>query len=409
MNKKYKALITSCWVMLFACWLFTIITSKYISIWCENEKFIEVCSFIDNNIVIKIILKCIMYYLNWIFIYYTLLKKKLLSYKPILISLIIISFWGIKQFFGNYDFINYIDFAHIIPLSILLKRQWYNSFIGVIATFLFTLISSLIKGVAITNINPNDLPTLIVVIYSFDVYIMCILYYLHYRKGDDGNGCVVSFLQIKQKMESIKCSISNWFSSSNPICRTIRNWRSIRAKDFYFFYCSVIFFIITYGTILIFALLFNRPIEISICVIFFHIFRTFDKKTYHASNDLMCWMVSCISFSVITLLSLPLAQSILACICMSYILTKIMFLIRDYIDIKTDKKNIENLRQLKDMSIDELLEMFSEYDPCYIKAFYDYIHKDKYTTSDAIAMKHHISRATLFRTINRIKKQIKNI
>lgn len=86
-----------------------------------------------------------------------------------------------------------------------------------------------------------------------------------------------------------------------------------------------------------------------------------------------------------------------------------MFLIRDYIDIKTDNKNIENLQQLKDMSIDELLEMFSEYDPCYIKAFYDYIHKDKYTTSDAIAMKHHISRATLFRTINRIKKQIKNI
>ena len=406
MSKKYKALITTCWILLFSVWLFTIITGKYIPIWCENEKFMAVCSFIDNHVYIKIILKCIMYYLNWIFIYYCLLGKKLLHYKPIIISLIIILFWTIKEIFGKYQFINYIDFMHIIPLAILLKKNWYFSFLGVGVTFLFALISSMIKGVSITNVNPNDLPTLIVTIFSIDVYIMCIIYYLHYRKGEQQNGCLVSVFQIKQKMENFKCSIRNWFSSSNRIYRSIRNWRSIIVKDFYFFYCSTIFFIITYGTILIFALLFDRPIEISVCVLFFHIFRKFDKKTYHASNDLMCWLTSFISFGVITLLTLPLTQSILACICMSYILSKIMFLIRDYIDIKIDKKNIENLQQLHKLSVNDLLEMFSEYDPCYIKAFYDYIHKDKYTTSDNIAIKHHISRATLFRTINKIKKEL---
>lgn len=408
MNKKYKALITSCWVMLFACWLFTIITSKYISIWCENEKFIEVCSFIDNNIVLDLITRFLMYYFNWLFIIYAVLRKPI-KHKLWLWSLIIFGFWLLKTIFIEIPIINYLDFAMIIPLIIAQPKKWYRAIIGIALFFVFSLLCSLIKIGVFDNDIFSMFPTALTIIYSIDIYIICILYYGYEMKGEISNEQQISILQIRKTMESIKCSISNWFSSSNPICRTIRNWRSIRAKDFYFFYCSVIFFIITYGTILIFALLFNRPIEISICVIFFHIFRTFDKKTYHASNDLMCWMVSCISFSVITLLSLPLAQSILACICMSYILTKIMFLIRDYIDIKTDKKNIENLRQLKDMSIDELLEMFSEYDPCYIKAFYDYIHKDKYTTSDAIAMKHHISRATLFRTINRIKKQIKNI
>lgn len=408
MNKKYKALITSCWVMLFACWLFTIITSKYISIWCENEKFIEVCSFIDNNIVLDLITRFLMYYFNWLFIIYAVLRKPI-KHKLWLWSLIIFGFWLLKTIFIEIPIINYLDFAMVIPLIIAQPKKWYRAIIGIALFFVFSLLCSLIKIGVFDNDIFSMFPTALTIIYSIDIYIICILYYGYEMKGEISNEQQISILQIRKTMESIKCSISNWFSSSNPICRTIRNWRSIRAKDFYFFYCSVIFFIITYGTILIFALLFNRPIEISICVIFFHIFRTFDKKTYHASNDLMCWMVSCISFSVITLLSLPLAQSILACICMSYILTKIMFLIRDYIDIKTDKKNIENLRQLKDMSIDELLEMFSEYDPCYIKAFYDYIHKDKYTTSDAIAMKHHISRATLFRTINRIKKQIKNI
>lgn len=408
MNKKYKALITSCWVMLFACWLFTIITSKYIPIWCENEKFIEVCSFIDNNIVLDLITRFLMYYFNWLFIIYAVLRKPI-KHKLWLWSLIIFGFWLLKTIFIEIPIINYLDFAMVIPLIIAQPKKWYKAIIGIALFFVFNLLCSFIKiGVFDSEVYAT-MPTALFIIYSIDIYIICILYYGYEMKGANNNEQQISILQVRKTMESIKCSISNWFSSSNPICRTIRNWRSIRAKDFYFFYCSVIFFIITYGTILIFALLFNRPIEISICVIFFHIFRTFDKKTYHASNDLICWMVSCISFSVITLLSLPLTQSILACICMSYILTKIMFLIRDYIDIKTDNKNIKNLQQLKDMSIDKLLEMFSEYDPCYIKAFYDYIHKDKYTTSDAIAMKHHISRATLFRTINRIKKQIKNI
>ena len=408
MNKKYKALITSCWVMLFACWLFTIITIKYIPIWCENEKFIEVCSFIDNNIVIDLITRFLMYYFNWLFIIYAVLRKPI-KHKLWLWSLIIFGFWLLKTIFIEIPIINYLDFAMVIPLIIAQPKKWYRAIIGIALFFVFSLLCSLIKIGVFDNDIFSMFPTALTIIYSIDIYIICILYYGYEMKGEISNEQQISILQIRKTMESIKCSISNWFSSSNPICRTIRNWRSIRAKDFYFFYCSVIFFIITYGTILIFAILFNRPIEISICVIFFHIFRTFDKKTYHASNDLMCWLVSFISFSVITLLSLPLTQSILACICMSYILTKIMFLIRDYIDIKTDKKNIENFKQLKDMSIEDLLEKFNEYDPCYIKAFYDYIHKDKYTTSDAIAMKHHISRMTLFRTINRIKKQINNI
>lgn len=405
MNKKYKALITSCWVMLFACWLFTIITSKYIPIWCENEKFIEVCSFIDNNIVLDLITRFLMYYFNWLFIIYAVLRKPI-KHKLWLWSLIIFGFWLLKTIFIEIPIINYLDFAMLIPLIIAQPKKWYRAIIGIALFFVFSLLCVQIKIGVLTPDVYMYLPTALTIIYSIDIYIICILYYGYEMKGANNNGQQISILQIGKTLENCNSYFRDCISRISNSCR---NWRSIRAKDFYFFYCSVIFFIITYGTILIFALLFERPIEISICVIFFHIFRTFDKKTYHASNDLMCWMVSCISFSVITLLSLPLTQSILVCICMSYILTKIMFLIRDYIDIKTDNKNIENLQQLKDMSIDELLEMFSEYDPCYIKAFYDYIHKDKYTTSDAIAMKHHISRATLFRTINRIKKQIKNI
>lgn len=405
MDKKYKALITTCWILLFSVWLFTIITGKYIPIWCENEKFMAVCSFIDNHVYIQLILRLVMYYFNWLFIIYAVLRKPL-KYKLWLWSIVIVVFWLLKTIFIQYDFINYLDFAMVIPLIIAQPKRWYRDVIGIGLFFIFNLLCSLIKNGMFTNEIFATMPSSIILIYSIDIYIICILYYVYEMKGANKNEQLVSILQISKKMEDFKRSIRNCFSSSNRIYRSIRKWRAIETKDFYFFYCSTIFFIITYGTILIFALLFDRPIEISVCVLFFHIFRSFDKKTYHASNDLMCWLTSFISFAVITLLTLSLTQSILACICMSYILSKIMFLIRDYIDIKIDKKNIENLQQLHKLSVNDLLKMFSEYDPCYIKAFYDYIHKDKYTTSDNIALKHHISRATLFRTINRIKKQL---
>jgi hypothetical protein len=400
-QKKFKALITSCWVMLFACWLFTIITSKYIPIWCENEKFIELCNLIDNNIFIQLPLKLVMYYFNWIFIIYAILRKKLLTYKPILISSIIIVFWIIKQTLYQYQFINYIDFLMIIPLAIMLKKQWYKSFLGMALTFVFSLISSLVKGLCIINTNANDLPSIVIIIYSIDVYIMCIIYYLYYRKGEQNNGCVVSILQIKQKMESIKCSFRNCFSSSNRIYRAIRNWNNLSLKDVYFFYCSVIFFIITYGTILLVGILFDRIIEVSVCVLFFHIFRIFDNKTYHASNDFMCWLISTISFSVITLLSLTLTQSIFACICMSYILTKVMFFIKDYIDLKIEINNMVK-STLEEVSEEDLIHICNQMKVEDVKLVYKYLHQNK--IADIFCMKNGISRRTLFRYLKQVRE-----
>ena len=75
--------------MLFLVWLITIISNKYIVITCQNEKFIEICSFIDNNVYLTLILKFAMYYLEWILIIYAILKERLFKYKPIIISILI--------------------------------------------------------------------------------------------------------------------------------------------------------------------------------------------------------------------------------------------------------------------------------------------------------------------------------
>ena len=181
----------------------------------------------------------------------------------------------------------------IIPLIIFKPKQWLRTIFRLIITFIFTFISSIIKSVSFTEINPNNLPSIVVIIYSIDIYIMCYIYYLYsLKKGDDKNGCLVSIFQIKQKMENYKCSFRKLISSrnynDNSICNksnsVVEDTKS-KKENIYRIYCTIIFAIITYGSILLISYFFNRMIETTVSVIFFHIFRSKDDKTFHAIND----------------------------------------------------------------------------------------------------------------------------
>lgn len=409
-SSKFYLLIKSCWFMLFLVWLITIISNKYIVITCQNEKFIEICSFIDNNVYLTLILKFAMYYLEWILIIYAILKERLFKYKPIIISILIICFWIIKVLFSNIIIINYIDFIMIIPLIIFKPKQWLRTIFRLIITFIFTFISSIIKSVCFTEINPNNLPSIVVIIYSIDIYIMCYIYYLYsLKKGDDKNGCLVSIFQIKQKMENYKCSFRKLISSRNYNDNSICNKSNSIVEDnkskkdrIFRLYCTIIFAIITYGSILLISYFFNRMIETTVSVIFFHIFRSKDDKTFHASNDVLCWLTSIISFTIITIVNLPLTQSILISICFAYILTTIMFYIKDYLDLRLMRNKIEKTK-LVDLSLEDLIKLNSNMDESDVKIVYDYLHKKRDTSTDKFTMNNYISRRTLFRLIKKVK------
>ena len=60
---------------------------------------------------------------------------------------------------------------------------------------------------------------------------------------------------------------------------------------------------------------------------------------------------------------------------------------------------------LKEYTLEELKTEFNDIEPYYIKAVYDYLHRNKYTTCENIAQKYHLSRATLYRIIDKIKQR----
>ena len=103
--------------------------------------------------------------------------------------------------------------------------------------------------------------------------------------------------------------------------------------------------------------------------------------------------------------SLPIEKSVISTIMLSYILTKIMFLIQDYIDYLKENKISKDLKRLENMSMEELKELFDEYPPNDLHAIYTCLHKDRSTTYEYIALKHNMSRMTLYRIMKKVKER----
>lgn len=400
-NDKLALLIGSCWFTLFAFWVFVLISGRYLEVACSNEQVIKVCNFIDNNKILLCVVKFAVYYFQSILMFYAILKKKIFSSNTIPISIYVLVIWLIKHFTSQYSFSNYLDFLSIIFIIILDKKKWARAITGNILLFLFTLISLMVKNMS--NINISNLPLIIQVLLMIDILIMNWLYYSYSRKEVDHNERHWLVLQIKQKVENCKCNLRNTFSNHNSSDNSICNESDIKENRFYQIYCTTIFIIITYGSILLVSLLFNRPIEATISVIFFHLFRKKDEKTFHASNDMMCWLISVTSFSIVSSLALDLKQSILCCICLSYILTIIMYYIKDYLDLVIIRNKLEKTT-LKELELNDLIGICKE-NMCIedIRLVYDYLHKKRDMSTDKFIMNRYISRRTLFRMLKKVK------
>lgn len=336
-------LIISCWVSLFAIWLYVIISGNYLTIVANNEKLIQICNYIDNNIILENLVSFIMYFLNWIFVLYAIIQQKLFKYKPILIVFMIIGFWLIKAIFENYQIVNFIDFIYFGLIAIWCKKKWYRSVIGAVLTFIFALISSFIKQLFVFDVNFNNVPILITLIFSIDIYLMSFIYYLiaiHRKEGNHGQK--INFLQIRKNLENYFCSIRD--SISSVFNRNNRN-SSLKEK-FYEKYCAIVFFLITYGSLLIIGIIFNRWIEMSISVVFFHIFRGEETDTYHARNDLICWSISMLNFCIVMKLTLPIYISYIFSILLSFVLCVIMRIVYLLFKPEKVKNKKEKLKQI---------------------------------------------------------------
>ena len=190
-DKDYKEIILKraiilCWVLLIICFIIKLCGGNYFDIMCNNENFIKFCNFIENSII-----KYIIYLFSFIFSSYLLLKIvkpnfKILSLKSLLFLICCIIVWAFKLlielniFTINTLIVNILDFVILYVLLVIFTKRPLLSIFAVILLFIFSIISSLVKGIGIdSSITDNYF---VAQMFLIDYYLMLVLSVLYSKK-----------------------------------------------------------------------------------------------------------------------------------------------------------------------------------------------------------------------------------
>lgn len=394
-REKLKTCIKLCWLLLFITWIFTLVTGKHIEIVVNNPKFIEICNFIDSSEILTLIVKYLMYTVQSIIFVYAMLNVKILtSYKRIILPTIS-GIWVLKTVLHNLSFISLLDLLYIILVIIINKKRWLHSIIGTVLVLLISYISLYVKNISFDNDVLYNIPSIVMSIYSIDVYFMCILYYLYVRKGGFSNGKLVIISWKRKEVEDCNNSSSD---SSSRTSRSFIGCNSIKQL-----YCKIIFFIIVYGLLVFIASFNNHIIEMTIIVICFHIFRDKDTKTYHAfyGSDIECFIESIISFSIVSSFEFSFQQSIYCSIMIAYVVSTVAYFVQDYIDYR---KSTNELKSLTPETLDGICIKYNISDVMKQRLKLRYI--DKLSIKE-IANIEKVEEQTIKMSINRVKKRLR--
>lgn len=174
-----RRVIIISWASLAICFVIKIFGGNFFEIMCENPNYKALCEYADSHFWCKYLI-C---FASSIFCQYFFLLSIIQEYKfnkkqwvVTLLSVIICCF--IKLLGYNFAFVADIWLSILLPIIFAWKRQ--NKFLVVLIANIFNIgfqfISLVTKNISIGIIDNS---TLVSLIYSIDVYIMCVLYYLY--------------------------------------------------------------------------------------------------------------------------------------------------------------------------------------------------------------------------------------
>lgn len=184
-QNKTLVLIIINWIVLTFYLCLKLFFGYYIELACSNENFINLCNFIDNNKIISYLVSCIFCYFMLYFYYCGLLRVNKLNLKQNIILILTITS-TVYLCDLNYYMSIMCDLikAFIIPLILMKKPILKNLLTCIIVyglNFIFQLVSLVTRNMDIQIID-NSL--LISSLFSIDVIIMLILFYLYRLKKE---------------------------------------------------------------------------------------------------------------------------------------------------------------------------------------------------------------------------------
>ena len=191
-ERYLKRVIIVCWIALAICFGIKLFGGNLFEIMCNNENFIKVCDYADNNLVLYYIVNT----LNSLVLLYFFdlaICQKLKFEKLELIIIIFTVLIGniIKLCSNTFGLIYDIWQMFAMPCFFLREtpKKWLNSLLGNILLVIFQLMSLFIKNIGIKILTGESL--IITLIFSIDVFIMILLYFGYSnvkKKGGENSG-----------------------------------------------------------------------------------------------------------------------------------------------------------------------------------------------------------------------------
>lgn len=183
--KIVKRMIVLCWLSLIGCFLIKVFGGNYFEIVSTNEKFINVCKWIDGNFVKEIIRFA---FANLCFYIYTcsIMRNKMNKKQLIIFEIAMILMTVAKYINSNIGFIADCVTMLAVPL-VFSGWKWKNTLLGFGLINAFQIISLITRNLGVSIL---EAPMLIELILQIDYYIMLVLYYLYAvkLKGEKNNG-----------------------------------------------------------------------------------------------------------------------------------------------------------------------------------------------------------------------------
>lgn len=192
-ERYLKRVIVVCWIALAICFGIKLFGGNLFEIMCNNENFIKVCNYADNHAWAYYLISVAYCYMSNYFLLLAMCGKwKFSKIELIIFSITIFSVCGIKLFSSLAGLIFDVWQLIIMPCVFTLNKPKRHLVVlfGNVMLFGFQAISLITRNLSFGIVTDNGL--LIGIIYSTDVTLMLILYYLYSnfskeRRDKNGN------------------------------------------------------------------------------------------------------------------------------------------------------------------------------------------------------------------------------
>lgn len=200
-ERYLRRVIVVCWIALAICFGIKLFGGNLFEIMCHNENFIKVCIYTDTHFFAYYFLNALNSFILSYF--YTLAVCQKLKYEALeLFVLIATVLLGVivKLYSNVMGFVFDIWQMVIMPCIFTLdtpKKHW-NVILGNVLVVAFQLISMFVRNIGLKVLTWES--SLTIVIFSIDVFIMVILYYLYSNvKGGVKNGRKLGLVSMQRR------------------------------------------------------------------------------------------------------------------------------------------------------------------------------------------------------------------